>query len=87
MINDFLTLPLELLSQLLTTIGLVQLLADLLVKLNTVFNYTEEIHYYLSGAYFIFGRPLLGFVLTSSGIVFVVKFVMAIVMIVSQFIP
>lgn len=49
--------------------------------------YTATFQQYLGGVYFIFGKPLCMYIITTFFIVFAIRLIMAIVMLVGQFIP
>lgn len=87
MINDIIIKLLLVLDGLYDSLGLFDLVSDLFDKISVYENYTNDIQYYLSGAYFIFGKPLIIFLVSVGATIFVIKLVGAIVMIVGQFIP
>ena len=87
MITDLIVSLIQFLDQVLDSLGIFNSLSDLITSLGTYQTYLNDFQTYLSGAYFIFGKPLIIFVLTLSGTVFIIKVVMAIVMIVGQFVP
>ena len=87
MITNLFINGIEFLDGILTSLHLFSYLSDLLVKLNEYQNYITEFQRYLSGAYYIFGKPLVIYVLSCSAIVFGIKLVGAIVFIVGQFVP
>lgn len=87
MITDLIVSLINFLDQILDVLGIFDSLSDLISTLGTYQTYLNDFQNYLSGAYFIFGKPLIIFVLTLSGTVFIIKVVMAIVMIVGQFVP
>lgn len=87
MLTDFIVSIITTFDNILSGFDLFQLLEDLITQLNTYQSYINEFQVYLSGAFYIFGKPLIIFVLGISGTVFLIKLVMAIVMIVGQFVP
>ena len=87
MITDLIVALINFLDQVLEALNVFDSISDLITSLGTYQTYLNDFQNYLSGAYFIFGKPLIIFVLGLSGTVFLIKLVMAIVMIVGQFFP
>lgn len=87
MVNDIIIALFEILDKLITLSGLFNLLSDLLDKLSVIQTYSNDIQYYLSGAYFFLGKPLIIFVISVATTCFLIKLIGALVMIIGQFIP
>ena len=87
LITDMIISLINFIDSLLYNSGIFTKISDLITSLGTYQTYLNDFQTYLSGAYFIFGKPLIIFVLGLSGTVFLIKLVMAIVMIVGQFVP
>lgn len=87
MLTDFIIFCINFLDSILSGMSFFDKLQSLITTLNTYQTYINDFQYYLSGAYFIFGKPLIIFVVGLSATVFAVKLIGAIVMIVGQFIP
>lgn len=87
MITDFLVNVIQWFDSFFTNLDLYTHLNSLITQLNTYQSYINDFRYYLSGAYFIFGKSMVIFVLTVSGTIFLISFIGAIVNIISQFIP
>lgn len=87
MINDILIHIVTWFDTIFSNLDLYSALNNILTVITKYKDYAYDIQYYLSGAYFIFGKSMVLFVLGASAIVFTIKLIGAIVMIVSQFIP
>ncbi len=87
MLTDFVISLIQFIDNIVSGLSLFDLLNELVVKMNTYQSYINEFQVYLSGAFYVFGKPLIIFVLGASATVFIIKLVMAIVMIVGQFVP
>lgn len=87
MITDFVISLIQFIDNIVSGLSLFELLNELVVKMNAYQSYINEFQVYLSGAFYVFGKPLIIFVLSASATVFIIKLVMAIVMIVGQFVP
>ena len=87
MITDFVISIIQFIDSFISGLDVFTALTDLITKLNTYQTYINEFQIYLSGAYYIFGKSLIVFVVSVGATVFVIKLCMAIVMIVGQFIP
>ena len=87
MINDLIIKLIHLFDGLYNSFGVSSLFEDLLESASTFESYTTEFSYYLSGLYFVFGKPLIVFIVGVFSVVFMIRLVMAIVNIVGQFIP
>lgn len=87
MINDFIIGFISLVDNFLYNLNFFTFLSDLITKMNTYTNYVSTFQTYLSSAYFIFGKPLVMYVVGFSITIFAIKVIGAIVMIVGQFIP
>lgn len=85
--TDFIIFIIGWADDMFTSFDFYQELDSLITTLNTYQTYINDFQYYLSGAYFIFGKPLIIFCLTVSGGIFIISLIGAIVNIVSQFIP
>lgn len=55
--------------------------------MNTYQSYVSTFQTYLSSAYFIFGKPMVIYVLGFSVTIFAIKCIGALIMIVGQFVP
>lgn len=87
MVNDILLKLIFIFDDIISATGLLDYVQEIIVKLSTYETYIDDIQYYLSGAYFFLGKPLIIFVVGVSATVFAIKLIGAIVMIISQFIP
>lgn len=87
MINDIIIGIINAFDVMLTHFDLFELLQDLTDKLDLYQTYMNEATPYLSGAYFIFGKPLIIYTVGLAATVFAIKFIGALVMIVGQFVP
>lgn len=87
MINDFIINIFDFINNIYVSFGastVVQNLIEVFTKIN---DYSSSIQYYLSGAYYVFGKSLVQFTFTASGLVFVFRFVMAIIYIIGNYVP
>lgn len=87
MINDFIIGFINLVDNFFNSLDLFSLLTDLITKMNTYQTYVSTFQTYLSSAYFIFGKPMVMYVLGFSITIFALKCIGALVMIVGQFVP
>lgn len=87
MITDLISNFILWVDSIFNNIGLYSALSTIITKINTYQSYVNDMQYYVRGAYFIFGKPLIIFVLSISATIFIVSLIGAIVNIVSQFIP
>lgn len=87
MINDLIINLFEFFNSLYTSLGVSTIVENLLEVFTKISDYSSSIQYYLSGAYYVFGKPLVQFVFRASGLVFVFRFVMAVIYIVGNYIP
>ena len=87
MINDFIVGIFEFINSLYTSLGVSTIISQLIDTFTKLSDYSSTFQYYLSGAYYVFGKSLVQFVFTASGLVFVFRFVMAIIYIVGNYVP
>lgn len=87
MVNDFIISFIQWVDSVYSSLGLFTALSNLITQLNTYQSYISDFQYYLSGAYFIFGKAMIIYVITVSGTIFVISIIGALVNIISQFIP
>ena len=87
MINDLIIKLIQLFDGLYNSFGVSSLIEDLIDQASTFENYTTDFSYYLSGLYFVLGKPLVVFIVGVFALVFSIRLVMAVVNIVGQFIP
>lgn len=87
MITDFVISFINWVDSVYSSMGLFTALSNIITKINTYQTYTAQFQTYLSGAYFIFGKSMVIFVITVSGSIFVISIIGALVNIISQFIP
>lgn len=62
-------------------------IGDLLTHINEWQNYTSTFQTYLGGVYFILGKSLIVFIITTFGIILVVRLFFAVLNIVGQYVP
>ena len=80
MINDFIINIFDFINNLYISLGastVVQNLIEVFTKIN---DYSTSIQYYLSGAYYVFGKSLVQFTFTASGFVFVFRFLLVLIL-------
>lgn len=87
MINDLIVSFIEWVDGVYSSMGLFTALSNIITQINTYQSYINDFQYYLRGAYFILGKPLIIYVVTVSGTIFVIAIIGALVNIISQFIP
>ena len=87
MITDFIIAVINAFDLMLSSFDLFEMLEDLLDHLDLYQSYMNDATVYLSGAYFIFGKPLIIYTVSLAATVFAIKLIGAIVMIVGQFVP
>lgn len=87
MINDMIISFINWVDGVYSNMGLFTALSDIITKINTYQSYVNDMQYYIRGAYFIFGKPLIIYVISISATIFIITIIGAIVNIVSQFIP
>ena len=87
MINDFIIGFFDFFNSIYTTLGVSTVVTGLLSTFSKIMDYSSTFQYYLSGAYYVFGKSLVSFTFTASGLVFVFRFVMAVIYIVGNYVP
>ena len=87
MINDLIVSFINWVDNIYSSMGLFNALSNIITQINTYQFYINDFHYYLRGAYFILGKPMIIYVITVSGTIFIITIIGAIVNIISQFIP
>lgn len=87
MITDLIVSFINWVDSVYSSMGLFTALSNLITKINTYQSYTLQFQNYLSGAYFIFGKPMVIYVISVSGTIFIITIIGALVNIISQFIP
>lgn len=79
MINDFIKAIIIALDTVYQSTGISDLIADLLQKLNTPFQYQVDFAHYLQGVYFIFGKPLVMWCIGVAVVIIVIRLATAII--------
>ena len=87
MITDVIIAIINAFDLMLSSFDLFQILEDLTGQIDLYQTYMNDATVYLSGAYFIFGKPLIIYTVSLAATVFAIKLIGAIVMIVGQFVP
>lgn len=79
MINDFISGIINTIDSIYSSLDISTHLADLLDKLNKPFDYVQDFSYYMSGVYFIFGKPLVIYFISVVAIIITIRIALAIV--------
>ena len=79
MINDFITGIINAVDGFYTSLDISTHLSDLLDKLNKPFDYVADFGYYMSGVYFIFGKPLVIYFISVVAIIITIRIALAVV--------
>lgn len=87
MIADILTFFVNLFDTLLSHLGLNSLLTQLVSYLDDWQQYSSTFNYYLSGLYFIIGKPIVIYIITVFAIIVTIRIVMAFINIIGQYVP
>lgn len=87
MINDFISNIILALDNLLNEMGLYDKMDILLSYLDDYSSYTTEFNKYLSGVYFVVGKPLVIYLLSVAVTIIIIRFIFAIVNLVGQYVP
>lgn len=87
MINDFLSSIILALDHLLNELGLNDKISDLLSYIDDYSGYTSEFNKYLSGVYFVVGKPLVIYILSVAVTIIIIRIIFAIVNLVGQYVP
>lgn len=87
MINDFLISIFDFLNTIYVNFGVSSVVSQLIEVFSKINDFSSSFQYYLSGAYYVFGKSLVQFVFTASGLVFVFRFVMAVIYIIGNYVP
>ena len=87
MITDMIISFINWVDSVYSSMGLFTALNNIITQINTYQSYVNDMQYYIRGAYFIFGKPMIIYVISLSATIFIITIIGAIVNIVSQFIP
>lgn len=87
MLADIIEFFVNLLDTILSHLGVTTLLNNLLGYLDDWQQYTTTFNNYLSGVYFILGKPLVLYIVGAFGVIVTIKLIMAIIHLFSSFKP
>lgn len=87
MINDLISNIILAFDDLLTKIGINNMITTLLSYLDDFQSYTTEFNKYLSGVYFIFGKSLVIYIVSVAVVIIILRIALAVVNLVGQFVP
>ena len=87
MINDLISNLIIAFDDFLTNLGLYTKFAILIGYLDDYQTYTTEFNKYLTGVYFIFGKPLVIYMVSIFVLVVVIRIVFSVVHLIGQFVP
>lgn len=87
MINDFIINIFDFINNIYVSLGVSTVVQNLIEVFTKINDYSTSIQYYLSGAYYVFGKSLVQFTFNASALVFVFRFVMAIIYIIGNYVP
>ena len=87
MINDIISKLIVAFDDLLSRIGLYTKFTELVGYLDDFVQYKTEFNKYLSGVYYIFGKPLVMYIIGVFVVVVSVRIIFAVVNLIGQFVP
>lgn len=87
MLEDILRFFVNFFDKLLIHIGLTSLISNLISYTDDWQQYQSTFNNYLSGVYFIFGKPLVIYMVTLFAIIVSIRIIMAFVNIIGQYVP
>lgn len=79
MINDLISKLIQNLDNLLINTGLYTKITELIGYLDDYQSYTTEFHKYLSGVYFVFGKPLVMYIIGVFVVIVVIRILFAVI--------
>lgn len=79
MITDIVKSILQFFDTLYTNLGVSSFIADLIDKLDKPFEYIGDFSYYISGVYYVFGKPLVMYVIGVITVILAIRIILAVV--------
>ena len=79
MLTDFIIKIITFLDSIWANMGISTALENLLDKLNKPFEFVADFSYYMSGVYYIFGKPLVIYLISVVVIIVVIRLALAII--------
>lgn len=79
MITDIVKSILQFFDTLYTNLGVSSFIADLIDKLDKPFEFIGEFSYYISGVYYVFGKPLVMYVIGVITVILAIRIILAVV--------
>lgn len=79
MITDIVKSILQFFDTLYTNLGVSSFIADLIDKLDKPFEFIGDFSYYISGVYYVFGKPLCMYVIGVITVILAIRIILAVV--------
>lgn len=79
MITDIVKSILQFFDTLYTNLGVSSFIADLIDKLDKPFEFIGDFSYYISGVYYVFGKPLVMYVIGVITVILAIRIILAVV--------
>lgn len=79
MITDIVKSILQFFDTLYTNLGVSSFIADLIDKLDKPFEFIGDFSYYISGVYYVFGKPLVMYVIGVITVILAIRIIFAVV--------